>query len=152
MPPAAASRHTRPVSCPTANAGDRTVDLPATVAATRPAVLCVQQRDSAKIRSVLSALQAPVLDCRDGAAAIAAAGGKTLSCAIAPLAMPDMPAGTLIAGLHAVAPGLAVLIVVDGPAIADTVALMRAGAHAVIDGAVVSTGLMVHLAPLLRGR
>jgi DNA-binding NarL/FixJ family response regulator len=117
-----------------------------------PAVLCVQQRDSEEIRRVLAAFQAPVRECVDGRGAIAAARSFPLFCAIVPLQMPDMGASALIGSLHAAAPGLAVLVVVDSPAVSEAVAVMRSGAHAVIDSRILSTGLMVHLAPLLRGR
>jgi DNA-binding NtrC family response regulator len=113
-------------------------------------VLCVQQRDSDEIRRVLAALHAPMRECADGRAAVAAAGGSALSCAIVPLQMPDMSASALIDVLHAAAPGLAVFVVVDNPAVNEAVAVMRSGAHAVIDSRILSTGLMVHLAPLLR--
>ncbi len=117
-----------------------------------PSVLCVQQRDSDEIRRVLAALHAPVRECADGGAAIAAARDGPLSCAIVPLQMPDMGASALIGTLHAAAPGLAVFVVVDNPAISEAVTVMRSGAHAVIDSRILSTGLMVHLAPLLRAR
>ncbi len=117
-----------------------------------PAVLCVQQRDSEEIRRVLAALQAPLRECADGRAAIEAARAVPLICAIVPLAMPDMGASALIDALHAVAPGLAVFVTADNPAVSEAVAVMRSGAHAVIDNRILSTGLMVHLAPLLRGR
>jgi DNA-binding NtrC family response regulator len=117
-----------------------------------PAVLCVQQRDSDEIRRVLAALQAPMHECADGHAAIAAASHGPLSCAIVPLQMPDMRASALIGALREVAPGLAVFVVVDNPAVSEAVTVMRSGAHAVIDSRILSTGLMVHLAPLLRAR
>lgn len=101
---------------------------------------------------MLVALQAPVRECADGRGAIAAARSVPLCCAIVPLHMPDMVASALIGLLHAAAAGLAVLVVVDSPAISEAVAVMRSGAHAVIDSRILSTGLMVHLAPLLRGR
>ena len=118
----------------------------------RPAVLCVQQPDSEEIRRVLEALHAPIRDCADGRAAIEAARTGPLSCAIIPLQAPDMVTSTLIAALHAVAPGLAVFVIVDNPAVSEAVAVMRSGAHAVIDSRILSTGLMVHVAPLLRSR
>ena len=124
----------------------------AAAAASRPAVLCVQLRDSGQIRHVLSALQATACECADGASAIAMARAAAMSCAIVPAQLPDMPANRLIAELHAAAPGLAVLVVADSPAISETVSYMRAGAHAVIDNRILSAGLMVYLAPLLRGR
>lgn len=117
-----------------------------------PAVLCVQQRDSEEIRRVLAALQAPVRECADGQGAIAVARTIPLCCAIVPLLMPDVGARALIGSLHAAAPGLAVFVVVDSPAISEAVAVMQSGAHAVIDSRILSTGLMVHLAPLLRSR
>jgi len=112
----------------------------------------MQQRDSGPIMHVLSALQATACECADGASAIAMTRTAPMSCAIVPAQMPDMTASRLIAELHAAAPGLAVLVVADSPAISDTVAFMRAGAHAVIDSRILSAGLMVYLAPLLRGR
>lgn len=117
-----------------------------------PAVLCVQQRDSEEIRRVLAALQAPLRECADGHAAIETARAGPLICAIVPLLMPDMGASALIDALHAVAPGLAVFVTLDNPAVSEAVSVMRSGAHAVIDNSIISTGLMVHLAPLLRGR
>jgi len=42
--------------------------------------------------------------------------------------------------------------VVDNPAVSEAVDVMRSGAHAVIDSRILSAGLMVHVAPLLRGR
>ena len=101
---------------------------------------------------MLVAFQAPVRECADGQGAIGAARTVPLCCAIVPLLMPDMGASALIGSLHAAAPGLAVFVVVDNPAISEAVAVMRSGAHAVIDSRILSTGLMVHLAPLLRSR
>ena len=75
-----------------------------------------------------------------------------LSCAIVPLQMPDMDASALIGAVHELAPGLAVFVVVDNPAVSEAVLVMRSGAHAVIDSRILSTGLMVHVAPLLRAR
>lgn len=117
-----------------------------------PAVLCVLQRDSAEIRRVLAALRVPVRECADGRAAIALAQAVPLCCAIVPPAMPDMDASALIGALQAAAPGLAVFVVVDNPAVSEAVAVMRSGAHAVVDSRILSAGLMVHLAPLLRAR
>ena len=105
-----------------------------------PAVLCVQQRDGEEIRRVLAALHAPIRECADGRAAIAAARSGPLSCAVAPLQMPDMDASALIGALRDVAPGLAVFVVVDNPAVSEAVLVMRSGAHAVIDSRILSTG------------
>jgi DNA-binding NtrC family response regulator len=128
------------------------VEAVAHVGPAAPAVLCVRQRDDDEIRRVLAALQAPMRECADGRAAIAAAHSGPLSCAISPLQMSDMGASELIGALHEAAPGLAVFVVVDNPAVSEAVEVMRSGAHAVIDSRILSTGLMVHLAPLLRAR
>ena len=124
----------------------------ATAAGVEPAVLCVQQRDSEEIRRVLAALHAPWRECADGQAAIDAARSGPLACAIVPLQLSDMGASALIGALREAAPGLAVFVVVDNPAVSEAVAVMRSGAHAVIDSRILSTGLMLHLAPLLRVR
>jgi DNA-binding NtrC family response regulator len=117
-----------------------------------PAVLCVQQRDIEEIRRVLAALHAPTRECPDGHAAIATARRDPLTCAVVPLQMPDMGASALIGAMREAAPGLAVVVVVDNPVVSEAVRVMRSGAHAVIDSRILSTGLMVHLAPLLRAR
>ncbi len=145
-------RQTRAVPVPTSIAGQASAEQRAAAAPGLPAVLSVQQRDSGEIRRVLAALQAPLRECADGQAAIAAAQAVPLCCAIVPLQMPDMDASTLIGGLHSAAPGLAVLVVVDNPAVSEAVTVMRSGAHAVIDSRILSTGLLVHLAPFLRSR
>ena len=117
----------------------------------RPAVLCVQQRNGDEIKRLLRALRAPLRLCASGLEAIdAARAGSPLTCAIAPLQMPDMGANTLIESLREIAPGLAVIIIVDNPAVSEAVAVMKSGAHAVVDSRILSTGLLRHLAPLLR--
>ena len=136
----------------TSRADQRAGGPPAATGGVPPVVLCVRQRDSAEILRVLAALQAPVRECADGADAVALARRAPLACAIVPLAMPDMAASALIGALHAAAPGLAVFVVVDNPAVSEAVDVMRSGAHAVIDSRILSAGLMVHVAPLLRGR
>ncbi len=113
-------------------------------------MLCVQQRDDAEIRRLVLALQARLQYCKSGGEALEMAGSRSLACIIAPLEMPDMSARALIERLHAAAPGLAVIVVVDNPAVSEAVAVMRSGAHAVVDGRVLSSGLLPHLAPLLR--
>ena len=114
------------------------------------AVLWVRQADGGEIERLLHALQTPVRHCGSGREAIEIARGGPLACVVAPLQMPDMGAKSLIEALREVAPGLAVIIIVDNPAVDEAVAVMRSGAHAVIDSRIVSTGLRVHLAPLLR--
>jgi DNA-binding NtrC family response regulator len=68
------------------------------------------------------------------------------------LDLPDMGARTLIESLRQVAPGLAVILIADNPAVSEAVTAMKTGAHAVIDSRLLSTGLLLHIAPLLRGR
>ena len=125
---------------------------PARKAANQPAVLCVQQRDSEEIKRLVLALQAPLRHCSCGREAIGVARVRPLSCVVAPLLMPDMGAKTLIEALREVAPGLAVIVIVDNPAVSEAVTVMRGGAHAVVDSSILSTGLLLHLAPLLRHR
>lgn len=120
--------------------------------ARRPPVLCVQYRDGTEIERLLLALETPLTHCTSGQEAIDIARGGPLSCIIAPLELPDMSASTLIESLRAVAPGLAVIVIVDNPAVSEAVTVMRCGAHAVVDSRVLSTGLFHHLVPLLRGR
>jgi DNA-binding NtrC family response regulator len=114
-------------------------------------VLCVEQRDIAEIERLVQALQAPLLQCTSGAEAIEfVRGDRALICVIAPLLMSDMGAHTLIESLQPIAPGLAVIVIVDSPAISEAVHVMRGGAHAVVERQVLSTSLVVHLAPLIR--
>jgi DNA-binding NtrC family response regulator len=114
--------------------------------------LWIQQRDGEEIRRLLSTLQAPVRQCASGQEAVELARATPLACAIAPLEMPDMGPGTLIESLQEVAPGLAVIFIADNPAVSEAVTAMKTGAHAVIDSRILSSGLLVHVAPLLRSR
>ena len=116
-----------------------------------PTVLCVHQRDAAEIRRLVQALQARLHPCASGGEALAVARARALACVIIPLEMPDMPAHELIERLHGVAPGLAVIVIVDNPAVSEAVAVMRSGAHAVVDGRILSSSLLPHLSSLLRG-
>jgi DNA-binding NtrC family response regulator len=61
-----------------------------------------------------------------------------------------MSATAMIVALHRVAPGLAVIVIVDDPAVSEAVAVMQAGAHAVVDSRMLSTGLFHNVASLLR--
>jgi len=115
-----------------------------------PAVLCIQQPGEAEIRRLVQALQANLRECESGAEALAVARERTLACILAPLELPDMPAREFIAQLHAAAPGLPVIVIVDNPAISEAVAVMRSGAHAVVDGRILSSSLLPQLAPLVR--
>lgn len=113
-------------------------------------MLCIRQRHDAEIRRLVQALQARVHPCHSGGDALALAPARALACVIAPLELLDMPARELIERLHGVAPGLPVIVIVDNPAVSEAVSVMRCGAHAVVDGRVLGSGLLPHLAPLLR--
>lgn len=115
-----------------------------------PTVLCVEQKQDAEIRRLLLALQAQVRVCKSGAEALAVARIQPLACILAPLELPDMSARTLIETLRTAAPGLALIVIVDNPAVSEAVTVMRCGAHAVVDGKHLNSGLLQHLAPLLR--
>ena len=60
-----------------------------------------------------------------------------------------MSATALIPALRSAAPGLAVIVVLDHPEVSEAVSVMQAGAWAVVDSKVLSTGLFHHVAPLL---
>jgi DNA-binding NtrC family response regulator len=117
-----------------------------------PAVLCLRQRDEVQIGQLLGALGSPVYYCANGREAVAIARYGALSCVIIPLVLLDTPAATLIGRVHRVAPGLAIIVIADSPGISETVEVMRRGAHAVIDSRSLSSGLLHHVAPLVRGR
>lgn len=115
-------------------------------------MLSVAQSDHAEIERLLGALDTPLRHCSSGREAIDTARRVPFSCAITALKLPDMGARDLIEALREVAPGLAVIVIVDNPAVSEAVAVMRSGAHAVVDSRILSTGLFHHLAPLLRLR
>jgi DNA-binding NtrC family response regulator len=120
--------------------------------ATGPAVLCLRQRDEVEIGHLLGVLHSPIYYCANGCEAIAIARDGTLCCVLMPLVLPDIAAATLIDELHRVAPGLAVIVIVDSPGISDAVEVMRHGAHAVIDSRTLNAGLLHQVAPLVNGR
>lgn len=124
--------------------------LPTGISGQLPVVLCVEQKHDAEIQRLLIALQATARFCKTGGEALAMARAQPLACIIAPLEMPDMTARALIDTLRTTAPGLALIVTVDSPAVSDAVTVMRSGAHAVVDGANLNSGLLQHLAPLLR--
>ena len=113
-------------------------------------MLCVEQKHDAEIQRLLIALQASARFCKTGGEALAMARAQPLACIIAPLEMPDMTARALIDTLRTAAPGLALIVIVDNPAVSEAVTVMRSGAHAVVDGSNLNSGLLQHLAPLLR--
>jgi DNA-binding NtrC family response regulator len=118
----------------------------------RPAVLCVRQRSDTELERLLGVLRAPINYCATGSEAIAIARTGLLICVITPLWLPDMRAARLIDELQRVAPGLAVIVIVDGPGVNDAVEVMRHGAHAVIDSRTLHSGLLQQVAPLINGR
>jgi DNA-binding NtrC family response regulator len=120
--------------------------------ASGPAVLCLRQRDELAIGQLLAVLRSPIYYCSSGREAIAIARDGALSCAIIPLKLPDTGAAKLIRALHRVAPGLAVIVIVDSPGISETVEVMRRGAYAVIDSRTLASGLLHQVAPLVNGR
>jgi DNA-binding NtrC family response regulator len=122
---------------------------PAAGAARRAPVLCIQHQEHAEIERLLAALDTPLKHCVSGHEAIRIARAMALSCVITPLHLPDMSAATLIESLHDAARGLAVIVIVDNPAVSEAVTVMRCGAHAVVDSRILSTGLFHHLVPLL---
>ena len=117
----------------------------------RPAVLCLHQHDEIEIGQLLSVLGSPIYYCSSGREAIAIARAGALSCVLTPLRLPDTGAVKLIRALHRVAPGLAVIVIVDSPGISEAVEVMRRGAHAVIDSRTLNSGLLHHVAPLVNG-
>ena len=117
-----------------------------------PTVLCIRQRNEEHIQRLVQALQGRVHHCESGGEALAVARARALACVITPLEMPDMPAHELIERLHEISPGLAVIVIVDNPAVSEAVAVMRSGAHAVVDGSLLAGGLLPHLSALLRSR
>jgi DNA-binding NtrC family response regulator len=119
------------------------------IAATRPAVLYVQDRGGTEVERMLRALSAPVIRCASGREAIMIARMRPLACVVASLLIADMSATALIPALRNVAPGIAVIVILDNPEVNEAVAVMQAGAHAVVDSQVLSTGLFHHIAPLL---
>jgi DNA-binding NtrC family response regulator len=114
-----------------------------------PAVVYVQDRGGTEVERMLRALAAPVIRCSSGREAIAIARVRPLACVVASLLLADMSATALIPALRQVAPGLAVIVILDNPEVNEAVAVMQAGAHAVVDSQVLSTGLFHHISPLL---
>jgi DNA-binding NtrC family response regulator len=115
-----------------------------------PPVLYVQDPGETEVERLLQAMQAPMQRCTTGREAIEIARNQPLSCIIATLLLRDMSATAMIGALRQVAPGLAVIVIVDNPAVSEAVAVMQAGAHAVVDSRVLSTGLFHNVSSLLR--
>jgi DNA-binding NtrC family response regulator len=114
-------------------------------------VLYVQPLAGGEVERLLDAMQAPFKQCAGGKEAVTIAASRPLSCVLTPLQLADMSATKLIDALQQAAPGLKVIVIADNPAVSEAVAVMQAGAHAVVDSRRLSTGLYHHVAPLLRG-
>jgi DNA-binding NtrC family response regulator len=102
-----------------------------------------------EIKRLLTAMRMPWEACAPGPGTIEAVRHDP-ACLITPGGNGADWAGTLIEAVHEVAPGLAVIVVIDNPDVAATVAAMRVGAHAVIDGRALATGLLHQVTPLLQ--
>jgi DNA-binding NtrC family response regulator len=120
-------------------------------AAPRKKVLYVQPLAGGEVERLLDAMHAPFRQCAGGREALTIAASGPLSCVLTPLLLADMSATTLIDALQQAAPGLKVIVIVENPAVSEAVAVMQAGAHAVVDSRRLSMGLYHHVAPLLHG-
>ena len=104
---------------------------------------------AAEIERLLTTMRIPWEPCAPGVGT-AEAVRREAACLIAPFAPNDDGARALIETVHRIAPGLAVIVVIDDPDVAATVAAMRLGAHAVIEGKALAAGLLHQVAPLLQ--
>lgn len=103
-----------------------------------------------EIERLLTAMRIPWEACAPGIDTLEAVR-REAACLIAPFGKGrDGGPRSLIEAVHQVAPGLAVIVVLDNPDVADTVAAMRLGAHAVIEGGALATGLLHQVSPLLQ--
>jgi DNA-binding NtrC family response regulator len=101
-----------------------------------------------EIKRLLTAMRLPWEACAPGDDTIEAVQHDP-ACLITACGKVADGAATLIKAVHQVAPGLAVIVVIDRPDVAATVEAMRVGAHAVIDGRALATGLLHQVTPLL---
>jgi DNA-binding NtrC family response regulator len=102
-----------------------------------------------EIQRLLTAMRVPWEACAPGKDTLEAVR-REAACLIAPCGKGQDSADTLIKAVHQIAPGLPVIVVLDNPDVADTVAAMRVGAHAVIEGSALATGLLHQVSPLLQ--
>lgn len=105
-----------------------------------------------RIRRQLQALNTQTETCTSGSAALELAADERIVCVIVPPMLPDMSAPALIKSMHEAVPGMPVVVVFEHSDIAETVRVMQAGAHAVIESLSLSSGLTQYVAPLTRGR
>jgi len=104
---------------------------------------------ASEIERLLTAMRVPWEACAPGADTLEAVR-REAACLITPFGNGKDGAQTLIEAVHRVAPGLAVIVVIDNPDVAATVAAMRLGAHAVIEGGALATGPLHQVTPLLQ--
>ena len=102
-----------------------------------------------EIERLLTAMRVCWRACAPGADTLEAVRHEA-ACLIAPCGKGKESPQSLIEAVHQIAPGLAVIVVIDNPDVADTVAAMRGGAHAVIEGSALATGLLHQVSPLLQ--
>ncbi len=112
-------------------------------------VLYVDERTGTEAERLLRALAPNLVRCASGREAIDIVRTRAVACVVATLLLADMSATALIPALRGAAPGLAVIVVLDQPEVSEAVSVMQAGAWAVVDSKVLSTGLYHHVAPLL---
>lgn len=104
------------------------------------------------IKRLLTAMQLPWEACTPGAD-MAEAVRRETACVVAPFGgdgTDGADGASLIEAVHRVAPGLAVIAVIDNPDVAATVDAMRLGAHAVIEADALAAGLHHQVVPLLK--
>jgi len=114
-----------------------------------PVLLYVDERDGTEAERLLRAMAPNLVRCASGREAIDIVRTRAVACVVATLLLSDMSATALIPALRSAAPGLAVIVVLDHPEVSEAVSVMQAGAWAVVDSKVLSTGLFHHVAPLL---
>jgi len=114
-----------------------------------PVVLYVDERIGTDAERLLRAMAPNLIRCGSGREAIEIVRSRAVACVVATLLLADMSATALIPALRSSAPGLAVIVVLDRPEVSEAVSVMQAGAWAVVDSKVLSTGLFHHVAPLL---
>jgi len=102
-----------------------------------------------EIERLLTAMRVSWEACTPGAGMLEAVRHEA-ACLIISFGNGGDGAQKLIEDVHRVAPGLAVIVVIDNPDVAATVAAMRLGAHAVIEGGALATGLLHQVTPLLQ--
>jgi DNA-binding NtrC family response regulator len=101
------------------------------------------------IKRLLTAMQLPWEACTPGAD-MAEAVQRETACVVASFGGHGADGASLIEAVHRVAPGLAVIAVIDNPDVAATVDAMRLGAHAVIEADALAAGLHHQVVPLLK--